>query len=382
MSRLKLLYSIICTVVLTGCWDRTEINDMAFVIATGVDKGEKDNYSVSAQIPLPSAMGGAGSSGGGGGTTGGPYFVIMGKGRSIKESYDDMQIRMSRELYLAHRRVIVIGEDMAREGIRQPIETILLQPQSRLSTFLVISKGKAFDMLSTQPKMEKLPGEAIREMAKSNLGMTIKDVILDIERPGKVAVVPVISTADEKGSAKEGKEIIMQDYAVFWRDRMKFITNKKESLGILWLFEKMDTKAITFPVQPGRHMSLQIIESRFRPIYALKKGKPSFTIRIEAASILMDNDSNIELDDAKTYGHIKKMLEKEIKGQVEAILNRAHKEKADVAGLGWYLYKSHHSRWDSEWKENWYEKLPELDFTVQVDCDIQRMSNSGLQVKE
>ncbi|OCA90757.1 hypothetical protein A8F94_02445 [Bacillus sp. FJAT-27225] len=382
MSRLALLYFVICTVFLTGCWDRTEINDMAFVVATGVDKGKEGKYVSSAQIPLPSAMGGAGSSGGGGGTTEGPYYVIMGKGNSIRESYDDMQNRMSRKFYLAHRRVIVIGEDLARKGIRQPIETVLIQPQSRLSTFLVISDGKASDMLSTQPKMEKLPGEAIREMAKNNLGMTIKDVILDIERPGKVAVVPVIRAADEKDSDKKGKEILMQEYAVFWKDRLKFITNKKESHGILWLFEKMNKKAITFPVQPGRHMSLQIIESRFRPSYSLKNGKPSFTIRIETTGILMGNDSNMELDDPKTYEHVKKNLEKEITGQVEAILKHAHKEKLDVAGLGWYLYKNHHTKWDKEFRENWYESLPELDYSIQVDGDIQRMSNSGLQVKE
>lgn len=43
------LFIILFLLSLTGCWDRKEINDLAFVIATGVDKGKDDEYKVSVQ---------------------------------------------------------------------------------------------------------------------------------------------------------------------------------------------------------------------------------------------------------------------------------------------------------------------------------------------
>ena len=64
---------LISPLVLSGCWDRREINDVAFVLASSIDK-ENDLYRVSILIPLPGNMGGGG---GGGGGTGGvePYTI-------------------------------------------------------------------------------------------------------------------------------------------------------------------------------------------------------------------------------------------------------------------------------------------------------------------
>lgn len=55
---------ILCTSLLTGCWDREEINDVAFVIGIAADK-EGDEYRSSLQIALPGQSGASGSEGGG-----------------------------------------------------------------------------------------------------------------------------------------------------------------------------------------------------------------------------------------------------------------------------------------------------------------------------
>lgn len=59
------LMLLLCTLFIAGCWDRKEINDIAFVIGIAVDK-EEENYRSSLQIALPGQSGTTGSSGGGG----------------------------------------------------------------------------------------------------------------------------------------------------------------------------------------------------------------------------------------------------------------------------------------------------------------------------
>ena len=94
-----MLICIISVPLLTGCWDRSEINDIAFVVATGVDKGAKDKFLYSVQVPLPSSMGGAGSSGGGGGTSGeGPYLVAQGIGGNERQGMEEIQTKLSRSV--------------------------------------------------------------------------------------------------------------------------------------------------------------------------------------------------------------------------------------------------------------------------------------------
>lgn len=47
-----LIMLLLSSVLLTGCWDRTEINDLAIVLATGVDY--KDGQAqLTAQIFIP-----------------------------------------------------------------------------------------------------------------------------------------------------------------------------------------------------------------------------------------------------------------------------------------------------------------------------------------
>lgn len=56
---------LLCSILLGGCWDRREVNDVAFVMGTGLDK-EGDQYRVTMQIALPGQLGSSGSTGGGG----------------------------------------------------------------------------------------------------------------------------------------------------------------------------------------------------------------------------------------------------------------------------------------------------------------------------
>lgn len=54
--------SLLSCVVLGGCWDRIEINDLAIVLATGVDY-ENDKVHLTAQIFVPRKAGGGDSTG-------------------------------------------------------------------------------------------------------------------------------------------------------------------------------------------------------------------------------------------------------------------------------------------------------------------------------
>src|SRR5213080_791664 len=189
MKKPVFLFLLFCLpIMLTGCWDRTEINDLAIVVATAQDKAGKENYRVTVQAPLPSSLGGPGSSGGGGGTSGeGPFLVAQGTGKNLNQGVQDIQSRLSRKLYFPHRRVLIIGEELAKRGITESLNAILIEPQSRLTTFLLISKGEGLKMLTAQPRMEQFSAEAIREMAKARMDVTVRDALLDLERPGKEA---------------------------------------------------------------------------------------------------------------------------------------------------------------------------------------------------
>lgn len=59
MIRLKwwtTIAPLLCLSLLTGCWDRTEINDLAFVLAGGFDLAENGQLEATLQIALPTEV--------------------------------------------------------------------------------------------------------------------------------------------------------------------------------------------------------------------------------------------------------------------------------------------------------------------------------------
>ncbi|MBM7655331.1 Ger(x)C family spore germination protein [Neobacillus cucumis] len=374
---------IVSIFLLTGCWDRSEINDIAFVVATGVDKGEKNQFLFSLQVPLPSSMGGAGSSGGGGGTSGeGPYLVAQGTGGNERQAMEEIQTKLSRRVYLGHRRVHIIGESLAEAGIKKTLNAVFTQPRSRISTFLLISKGDAVNLLKTQPRMEQYSGEGMREMSKNSLNMTVRSALQDLYREGKDMIIPMINTAGTTKTDKTKKEVQMQRFAVFKDDKLVFSTNKNESAGVLWLFEKMLKKSASFPVAKNEEISVQIFENQTKPKLKIVDGKPTFLLTVKTVGVLFENEPNYRIEDPQTYRLVISKMEGQIKKEIEAILNHAHSQGVDVFGFGWYLFKYKHQEWNQNWKNDWRTILPNLKVTIKVDADIQRSANSGIVEKE
>lgn len=384
MRKIGLMLIIICfPFLLTGCWDRTEINDLAIVTATGVDKGDKHKYQFSLQVPLPSSLGGPGSSGGGGGTSGeGPFLLARGTGRNLQQGIEDIQARISRKLYFSHRRVLIIGENLAKEGIMPTLNAVFTQPQSRLSTFVIISKGDAVKLLETQPRMEQYSSEALREMANANINMTVLDAFQDMERPGKDLVIPLAEHTDLMKEKKNGKEVEMKRFALFKGDKLSFVTNSRESLGVLWLLERMKKKSLTFSVNGNDDISVQINDNQVKTNFLVMDGSPVFDLSIRATGILLDNEPNLKMDDPDTYQMVVRKMNKEIKKEIYSLVSHAHSKGIDVCGLGWYLYKNQYPIWNNIGWENWDTLLPCLAVNIRVDADIQRTTNTGYFEKD
>ncbi|WP_163183709.1 MULTISPECIES: Ger(x)C family spore germination protein [Neobacillus] len=383
IKKILIICLISIVVCLTGCWDRTEINDNAFVVTSGIDKAGNKKYRYTVQVPLPSSMGGAGSSGGGGGTSGeGPVLIAQGTGKNIRESMEDVQLRLSRKLYFAHRRVLVIGEDLAKEGISKSLRAVVIQPESRLSTLLLISKGDAIQVLKAQPRMEQYSGEALREMAKAMANKTVKDTLIDLDRPGKDPVIPFVNVTGLIKEDKKGKELEIEKFAVFKGDKVSFITNIEETQGILWLLEKMKKKSFTFSVSKDNEMTINILENQVKPQFTGNGAYPSFHLKVRVTGILIENEANLRIEDPKTYQLVKRKMEQEIKRNIQSVIKHSHSKGADIVGFGWHLYKTRHQKWQEQWKNDWEQRLPHVDVSVDVDADIQRTTNSGEWKKE
>ena len=116
MKKIKILIVLMFITLTTGCWQYTELNDLALVTGIGIDK-EKDDYLLSVQIinVRKQTKNFAGNE-----ET--PVTVFDATGKTLGEALNKISLELSHELYFGHIDMVVIGEETAKLGIREFID--------------------------------------------------------------------------------------------------------------------------------------------------------------------------------------------------------------------------------------------------------------------
>ncbi|RKJ56857.1 Ger(x)C family spore germination protein, partial [Butyricicoccus sp. 1XD8-22] len=159
--------SIIVLIILSGCWDRREVNDLAIAVALGIDKNEDDGYRISVQVLNPSEIAAASTGGGSGYDT--PVTTYTTTGDIVFEALRKLTQEVPRKIYLAHIRLIVIGEEVAKEGIYNVLDFLSRDHEIRTNFFIIVSKDcSANDILNVLTSIEKIPANKLYESLESS----------------------------------------------------------------------------------------------------------------------------------------------------------------------------------------------------------------------
>ncbi|WP_426449836.1 Ger(x)C family spore germination protein [Paenibacillus sp. S-38] len=363
--RVPVYIGLICC--LTGCWDRTEINDMAFILTSAMDLEKDGKFRYSVLVPLPGQMGGA--SGGGGGTSGEKsYYIDSETGSTIREAQSKLQQRMSRRMFLAHRRTLLVGEELARQGIRSVYDTTPRSPENRMTTYLIITKGKAYELLHASPKFERFPAEAYRELVKSRtaIAMNMKDIGVSLSAPGSDPIAPYMEIKESQKSEKTSKEVEMVGYAMFKEDRMTGTLEGTAADGLAWLKNKTINTAISLKLTEEIQITARIFDSQSSIKVKIDGGKPQFKIQVVCKSRILEVSKPFDLSQTANVILVEKQISEHIKKAMLAALKEMQKNESDAAMLGGYIWRSYPSQWEQNFAKDWPAGLKNAEFQLDV----------------
>ena len=165
--KLILALTLTLTIILNGCWDRRELESLSLVQTLGLDSGPGGKgITITTMIAIPPKLkGGSGDSGGGGGSQTG-VFVLSMDAPTIYEGLNLINTTVNREVTLLQNSALLIGEDLARQGIRKWIDSLVRYREMRRTLLIYICKGKASDMMKVKPKLERNPAEYFTDLAR------------------------------------------------------------------------------------------------------------------------------------------------------------------------------------------------------------------------
>jgi len=383
MRTVCFLSKLVCILIglpclLTGCWDRVEVNDLALITAAGIDKKTSKKIELSVQVFVPRSSGGNVQQGlnGGGGSSGGLTFVRSAEGLTIVDAMTKLQEKLPRRVFWGHTEVFIISRTLAEEGIRNHLDFMIRHPQVRIGAYVFISDNDAKRALELMPPLERSSSEVLRELAKSKamLKVTLKDLSASIIGDSESAALPWITElpADD-GKNKNNTVPYITGSAIFKKDKMVGHIDDTLTRGALWLRDEVESAVVTHtPKEANGFVSMKLIKARSELIPHIDNGKWSITLRGVTEDDIIQNATNLDLMNPKHLGSLELQLKQNIEGRVSACLEQVQKKmNADIFDFAGAFHRKYPKEWQQV-KDRWDEMYPEVEVNFDLKAYVRR----------
>lgn len=378
---LPFLLILLVSIILTGCWDLKDINRRVMVVALGLDLAERtetENYEyismvkLTAQVAIPEKLsGGAGQPL----TTGAEaVWNVSAIGRNVSMCYVNLQQRLQNELFLGHTRVLVISEDLAREGLSRYMNFFRNNPEFRRLSYLLISENKAEDLLNTFPKTANLQAIYLMNLIEDEIQrQTMPDLpFIEIAIRGVTSGVDPIAVLIS--SDKETGIIKYSGLAVFRGDRMVGKLDVEETWSYLQLAEgKLSGLEVVRNVESeiGRLSIVFKDLKRKMRLVLTEKGNFKFECKLSFEGIIFSQEVPAVYTKEIYLDQLENRVSTEVKREIETVFYKVQqKYNADIFGFG-ELVKAY---MPEEWKriEDWHEEFKKVELELDVETIIRR----------
>lgn len=388
-GRLIVSVGILMLFFLSGCSGKREINDLALVMAVGIDKVEEGNdaekknqIEISVEVARPADS--RGQTGAPAGNTGDPIWSVSAKGNTLFEAIRNITNFSTRRVFWAHNFIIVVNEDVARDGIRDIIDFFTRNPELRMRTNIAITPDKAKDVISTMTGLEVVPGEALDKLFRYTdiSGAAPKTELLDVQRAYlSETTQPLIARMEliergvsnkKQGQAGAIKQVNLAGAGVFKGDKLVGILNKDETRAAVLFIEKVKSGVVVLscPNEPDKEITAEIVHDKFNVTPSYQNGKPSFTVDYKAFTNIVEAGCPFSIKDKEDVAKIEKEVESKVKADIKKVLTMAQKEyNSDFLELG----QRFNNKFPREWKEiknHWDTTFSDVTMKVNVDARV------------
>lgn len=376
----RFLSACLCTAILvsfTGCWNRRELNTLAIVMGLGIDKSSMPNeIQLTAQIvnsgniPTP-AKGGSSSEK--------AFFNVESTGTDVFSILRDDTHKVSRKLYIPQNQLIVVGDELAEDGMRNYFDLFFRDHEARLNVNILIAKGRAEDVLNVQPEFSKVPAMHISQlitMQQANsqtASLTVFDLLKAWNSSSSSVVAPMVQV---QADSEVVDVVSISGGAVIKGDKMVGTLNKQETRGMLWVKGKVQGGLVQIPVNKGQAV-LEIVSasSKMKPVLS-EDGKIKMQVKIKVVSTLGSQSGPENLADAKNFPVLRQKMQDEVRHEITLSLKKAQKLSADYFDFGNEIYRYHPKEWKTMEKD-WDKIFKTLPVEVEVEADVVRAGRTA-----
>jgi len=370
---INIIVFTLITLSIAGCWNRKELDTIAIVSGTAIDKAkEPDKLKLTAQIikvgavPTPQSGGGVSSAN--------PFWNLKETGTTVFEIVRKMINKSDRKLYWPHNQVIIFSQDIAKDGVEKYVDFFVRDAEPRLSAWILVSQSKASEVLDFPSGLEDLPSMYITETVKNQRSssqapqITLHDFLTRLMSKTTAPIAPLITLT----SKEKEKQINISGTAVFKKDKMVGVLNTKETRGLLWVIGKVKSGIIVVDCPQGNgKASLEIIRASSKITPEIKNDQIHITVKIKEEGNLGSQMCPEDLTTPAAWTSLEKRQATAIRNEVLAAIKKAQEFNTDIFGFGDAVHRKYPKLW-KEIENQWNDFFPTLEVSVIVEAKLRR----------
>lgn len=387
---LLLLIALSTLFAASGCRDRVEIGQLGVVSALGIDlASEPGQYELTAQMIRPSGVGTIN------GTSGGrPFLVVSTTGHSLFDAIRKATTISSRKLFFSHERVVIIGRELAENGIYPVLDLLFRDEEFRPNLQLLVATGTAKEIIYSVSEFESIPGVGLAELlrassATSAIGLsTLHEFRIALASgPG---LQPIASLVDSVTAATIGDErsfvgskvspeqggteqiLRLVGTAIFRDDQMVDTLDLVASRGYRWVAGRVDSGIVNIRMPAsGKQVDLEIVAAESKVEAKVKDGRPQIRVLVKATAQVGAQEGSDDLTTLDNLQLVEALYAAAVQHEIAEVLTKAQLHQTDIFGFGDKLRARQPKAW-AKLQETWLQTFGEMPIEITVRTHVDR----------
>ena len=261
------------TILVTGCWDSTDIEEKDITLTVIVDKEEEDIVYYVEVARYKQEKEGPGSD----------SIILKSKGEDLHEAREDLDRKSNKPIYLGATQTLVLTENFTKDGIEEYAYRIRQIPDYRKTLKLTTTSANPEELLKSETENSKFVGVTIEDILQKLIDagncvyFTMAHFLEVLASPYKCNIMPSIGLIDNYAT--------LVGYSVFYDSKSVDFIPVGDSEGMILLLA--DKPMGTFVVEYEENKATIETKIKKRSIKVeLVEGKPHFNISFQCESVL------------------------------------------------------------------------------------------------
>lgn len=328
----KILVVISMVLLLSGCYDYRELNDMSIVTGIGIDY--KDNkYIVSLEVTKSVKDGSSNET---------ETVVYNGENKILADAFLEAKNSSDKYVYMEHVNVLLISKELSKNGIGDVIDYIVRETSINSNYYIVIvdEPESVFEIKQENDSMSNVITNTINYYL-DNTSFDDLDIMSSymINKKEDIAV-PIISTEDKK--------VKFNSVAYFNGDKYVGEIDSK-----LYAMLRLNSNNVNFS-KNGNTISL------YKTSVEYEVNKDKITIKVGGEGLVKEIESKIDLENKDSYEYLSRTIGQDMKDDINRFLEETLNNDSDLLGLQDKYYKKYK------------KEMKDIKYDVEVNIKINK----------